>query len=101
MSIYFKLKKSDRYWTAIELKKIFPEIKLPAEEMADRLCNTDLVFFKKTKEKNPFWIRFTWPFAIIVLLLLWICLPIAYMFTGKWGYEIKFIRNWFSALEWT
>jgi len=99
MSFYWKLKKVDYYWAAIELKDRLPELKNADTEMiADNLRGSKLNFYSRSEKKTPFWIRVTLPFAVICLLLLFLFMPINYFITGEWGYELEFFANWMRKL---
>ena len=99
MKIFWRLKKADYYFTAIELKKRIPELKgLNADTITDNLRGSNLEFFYKEKVETNVLIRLTLPFALIIGLILFIFSPINYMITGHWGYKTKWLTNWFKAL---
>ena len=88
-----------------DFKNKFPELsKLDSEELCDRFSdlNMDFYYEKKTEVNNL--VRLTLPFAIILVLLMFILLPITFMITGKWGFPItekNKIYNWFKILKLT
>ncbi len=104
--MYRKLK---RTWSHNDLnyipkfRELFPELrKVDSEELADRFIDLGLDFY--TEEKTPVktWVRFTLPFAIVLMLLMFIGLPFAFLITGKWSYplgEKNRILNWFKSLR--
>lgn len=86
-----------------KFREVFPELnKVSSEEMCDRWIELGVDFY--TDEKTPVktWIRFTLPFAIVLMLLMFIGLPFAFLITGKWSYplgEKNRILNWFRSLR--
>jgi hypothetical protein len=99
MKTFWRLTRKDYYFTAIDLKKIFPELKdLYTENIVDRLRGSDLDFYYSEKVKTPIWIRLTLPIALIVMLTLFILTPVNYMITGYWGYKYKSLTNWLRSL---
>lgn len=106
MGIYRKLKRtwSNGYINYMpEFIKTFPELKnVNSEEMADRFHKLGLDYF--TEEKTPVkpLVRFTLPFAIVTIILMFIGLPINFFITGKWGYGLNdknIILNWLRMLK--
>tara|TARA_R100001198_G_C5187463_1_gene181495 strand:+ start:233 stop:556 length:324 start_codon:yes stop_codon:yes gene_type:complete len=104
--IYRKLK---RTWTYNNLNyipnldKVFPELsKISSEEMADRFIKLGLNFYTEEKTPVPLWLRFTMPFALIVMIFMFLGVPINFLFTGQWGYSLgkkNRLMNWFRALR--
>ena len=86
-----------------KFRETFPELnKLSSEELCDRWIELGIDFY--TDEKTPVkaWMRFTLPFAIVLMLLMFVGLPFAFLFTGKWSYPLgkkNIIRNWFKSLR--
>jgi hypothetical protein len=64
----------------------------------DNLRGSDLTVYKSEKVSTAWYVRFTLPFALVFLCILFLSLPVKYMVTGKWEYEFKWIHNWFTAL---
>ena len=104
--MYRKLKRTWSHNDAIYIPKfreIFPELnKVSSEDMCDRWIELGFDFF--TDEKTPVnvWMRLTLPFAIVLMLLMIIGLPFAFLVTGKWSYplgEKNRILNWFRSLR--
>jgi len=83
--------------------KVFPELKnLNSEELCDRFRELKLEFFQEEIKPVPIAIRFTLPFAIFIMILMFIGLPIVFLITGKWTYsfsEKNHLLNWFKALR--
>lgn len=104
--MYRKLK---RTWSHNDLnyipnfKKLFPELsKVKSEELADRFAELNLDFYYEEQTPVNFWTRLTLPFAIILIVLMFFGLPIAFLLTGKWSYPLKEknrILNWFRSLR--
>lgn len=104
--MYRKLK---RTWSHNDLnyipnfKKVFPELsKIDSEEMADRFIELGLDFYTEEKTPVPLWLRFTMPFAFLVMLLMFVGFPINYLCTGQWGYSLgksNRLMNWFRAVR--
>ena len=86
-----------------ELKKAFPELKqLRSEELCDRFAEMNIDFYETVREKASPLIRLTLPFAIIVILLMIVGMPILFMIRGYWGFTLKDssrLFNWFKALK--
>ena len=84
-------------------KKNFPEIKhVDNEELAQRFYKLGLDFYTEEKTKVSPLIRWTMPFAIITIILMFAGIPINFLFTGHWGYNLSKnnkLLNWFRALR--
>lgn len=104
--MYRKLK---RTWSHSELnyipnfKKTFPELsKVNSEELADRFIELGLDFYTEERKPVHFLTRLTLPFALILLILMLIFLPLNFLITGRWGYSLgkdNYILNWFRSLR--
>lgn len=85
------------------MKKVFPELsKIDSEEMADRFIELGLDFYTEEKTPVPLWLRFTMPFALLVMLLMFVGMPINFLCTGQWGYSLgkkNRLMNWFRAVK--
>jgi hypothetical protein len=98
-----------RTWTHGDINYIpkfvetFPELKkIPSEEMCDRFRKLKLDFYTEEKKPVPQLLRFTMPFAIILMFLMLIGVPFLFLITGEWKYplgEKNRILNWFRALR--
>jgi hypothetical protein len=103
--IYRKLKRtwSNNYAYLPQLKKVFPELsKLDSEELCDRLIELKMDFYYEEKTPVKGWLRITLPFALVLMLLMFLVSPIVFMITGKWGYSLgekNRIFNWFKSLH--
>lgn len=84
-------------------KEVFPELsKIDSEKLCDRFIELNLYFYYEEQTPVNFWTRLTLPFAIILFLLMFLGLPIVFLFTGKWSYplnEKNIILNWFRSLR--
>ncbi len=99
MANFWRITKRDYYWTALELKKILPELKQSfSDDIADNLRGSGLGFVSEESVPKPFWIRISLPFGLILLVFLLITSPIKFMVTGTWGYKVQWLSNWFKAL---
>ena len=104
--MYRKLK---RTWSHSDLnyipnfRKLFPELsRVSSEELADRFIDLNLDFYTEEKTPVTFWRRITMPFAIIALLLMLLGIPILFLFTGRWYYQLgknNHLLNWFKSLR--
>lgn len=104
--MYRKLK---RVWSHNDMNYIpkfretFPELKkVSNEEMCDRWISLGIDFYTEKKTPVKKWVRFTLPFAIVLMLLMFIGFPIVFLITGSWGYppgEKNRILNWFRSLR--
>ena len=104
--MYSKLK---RVWSRNDMNYIpkfretFPELnKVSGEEMCLRFKSLGLDFYTEKKTPVKPWLRFTLPFAIILMILMLIGLPIVFLITGNWHYpHTKNVRilNWFRSLR--
>lgn len=77
-------------------KRLESDIKI--DELERKLIAQDVNFYKYKKKKTPILLRFTIIFALIILLLMMIFLPVNFLITGRWYYKNRFIMNWFTAL---
>lgn len=86
-----------------KLKKVFPELsKIDSEEMADRFIELGLDFYTEEKVPVSFRLRLTMPFALLIMILMLIGIPINFLIRGQWGYalgEKNRILNWFRSLR--
>ena len=84
-------------------KETFPELsKINNEELSDRFMELKLEFYYEEVVPVKFWIRFTMPFAFLLMLLMIIGMPICFLVTGSWKYPLSdenVILNWFKALR--
>lgn len=104
--MYRKLK---RTWSHNDLnyipnfKKVFPELaKLDSEELAERFIDLNVDFFCEKETAVPMWLRFTMPFAVLVMLLMFFAIPINFLITGNWGYSLgnnNRLLNWFKSVK--
>lgn len=103
--MYRKLRRTWSHNNANYIPKfieVFPELnKVSSEDMCDRWIKLGITFY--TEEKTPVkpWIRFTMPFAIILIFIMIIGLPFWFLITGHWTYSLgknNRILNWFRAL---
>lgn len=102
-------RKLQRVWTHNDMnyipnfREIFPELnKVSSEEMCDRWISMGIDFYTEKTVPVKMWLRFTLPFAIILMLLMLIGLPIVFLTTGNWFYphtKKNIILNWFRSLR--
>src|SRR5574343_940265 len=103
--VFRKLK---RVWSNNDMNYIpnfretFPELnKLSTEEVRNRWVALGIHFYTQKKTPVKPCIRFTLPFAVLLLILMFISLPVLFLSTGRWGYGFtkrNCIYNWFRAL---
>lgn len=98
MSYYRRLNRKSEYFVAIQIRKVFPELKLTTMDIEERLDELDFEFYEDVKVKTPFWIRLTLLPAFVVMAVLFFAMPINYILTGKWGYKFNWLSNWLRAL---
>lgn len=86
-----------------KFRETFPELnKVSSEELADRFCDLGIDFYTTTEKSVGKIIRFTLPFAVLLMIIMFIFLPINFMIKGKWGYgynKNNRILNWFKSLR--
>lgn len=86
-------------------KEVFPELKnISSEEMCERWIDLGIDFYEEKQTSVTPWMRLTLPFALILLVLMFVGLPIVFLITGKWSYpntKKNTILNWFRALRLT
>ena len=102
-------RKLNRVWSHNDVSYIpkfretFPELKkVSSEEMCYRWISLGIDFYSEKKTPVKPWLRFTLPFAIILMLLMLIGLPIVFLITGNWFYphtKKDIILNWFRSLR--
>lgn len=83
--------------------KTFPELShLDSDELCDRFRRLNIDFYcEKKTPVNP-WVRLTLPFALVTMLIMFVGLPINFLFTGEWGYSLgknNRVLNWFRSLR--
>ena len=80
----------------------FPELsKVSSEEMCERWRRLGIEFYTEVRTPVNLWMRFTLPFALLLIVLMFISLPFNFMVTGKWGYSLSKknrVYNWFKSL---
>jgi hypothetical protein len=95
----WRLKKKDYYDFALDLKSKLDELKrTDTDNIVNVIRSMGVTIYKNEKVETSLWIRFTiilFPIAFIVLFAL---LPINYIISGKWGYNIKWLKDWVDAL---
>lgn len=105
--MYRKLK---RTWSHNDLnyipkfRELFPELsKVDSEELADRFIDLGLDFYTEVRTPAKLLARLTLPFALIVMFLMFVFIPINFLITGNWGYSISKsnpkLLNWFRSLR--
>lgn len=101
MATFFKRKTASQYQIIRCLRECFPEElkRLRNDEIESRVNGSNLIFLKKEKKTVHPLMRLTLPFAGITMLILFIGLPINFIFTGKWGYRWNWLGNWLTALK--
>jgi len=86
-----------------KFRETFPELNnVEYEELCRRWESLGIDFYTEEKIKVKKWLRLTLPFALILFIIMFIFLPVAFIFTGKWSYgngEKSLILNWFRALR--
>jgi hypothetical protein len=104
--MYRKLKRvwSNGYSHYIpRFKETFPELnKIDSEELCDRFIELDIEFYYEEETPISPFLRLTMPFAVSLMILMFVLSPINFIFTGKWGYSLNEknrILNWFKALR--
>jgi hypothetical protein len=84
-------------------KKIFPELKhVSGEDLCDRFIELGLDFYTNERTPVKFWIRFTLPFAIALIIIMILSIPFNFLIRGEWSYSIgknNYIFNWFKSLK--
>jgi len=83
--------------------KNFPELKkVSSEEMTERWRKLGIVFYSEIPIPVKPFMRFTLPFAILLLLIMIIGMPVLFLVTGSWKYPLSDkskIYNWFRELK--
>lgn len=84
-------------------KKVFPELSnISNEELCDRFIELNIDFYYEEQTPVSFWDRLTLPFAIITMFIMFFGIPINFLLTGRWYYELgdkNRILNWFRSLK--
>jgi hypothetical protein len=82
------------------LKDEIPQIiNISSDDIANYMRGSGLIIYKMSNNKVPFYIRITLPFAIITMILMLLLLPVNFIFTGRWRYNIEFIASWFRKFK--
>lgn len=99
MKTFWRLKRKSHTSTAIELKRLLPELKNSRiDDIEYYLRRMDIQFYDDEKIQSPIWIRLTLPLAFMVMGTLFILLPVNYIITGQWGYKYEPLTNWLRSL---
>lgn len=103
--IFRKLKRvwsNDTMHYIPNFRETFPELRnVSDEELSDRWYTLGIDLYTQEEKKVNIWIRFTIPFALILILIMFISLPLVFIITGRWGYSLSDkgrIYNWFRSL---
>lgn len=106
MAIFRKLR---RVWSHNDMNYIhgfydkFPELRnISTEELCDRWIDLGIDFYTEKKTPVKPLIRLTLPFAILVMIFMFLGLPILFLITGNWSYDLPKnpkIYNWFKSLR--
>jgi hypothetical protein len=95
----WRLKKKDNYSFAYELSRNIDTLKnTNIDDLADTIRLMNVTIYSNEKVNTSPWIRLTIIFIPIIFIPLFIFLPINYMITGHWGYNIKWLKDWVDAL---
>ena len=102
-------RKLKRVWSYNTYKSIpnfmetFPELnKISYSELCERWKSLGVTLYTEELTIVSKWNRLTLPFALILMLLMFIGLPFVFMITGKWSYghgKNSRILNWFRSLN--
>ena len=86
-----------------KFREVFPELNnVSSEEMCDRWRTLGVDFYTEERSEVNAWVRLTLPFALILLILMFVGLPFVFFITGKWSYyygDKSRIANWFRSLS--
>ncbi len=100
MPFHWRLRRKNEHFTAIELRKLFPELKiLSTEQVEEKLISSNLEFYEMEKVKTSIWMRLTLPLVCIISLILLLWMPCKFIITGKWGYKIEWFSNWIRSIN--
>lgn len=104
--VYRKLKRvwSHGYGNYIpNFDKVFPELKnLSSEEMCDRWQTLNIEFYSEEITPVKRWVRLTLPFGLLTIAIMFIGLPVCFMISGEWNYNLKgknHLYNWLKSLK--
>jgi len=102
-------RKLERVWSHNDMNYIpkfretFPELnKVSSEEMRHRWVSLGVDFYTEKQTNISLWIRLTLPFALILMIIMFVLAPFLFVLTGMWGYNLgqkNLIINWFRALH--
>ena len=86
-----------------KFRETFPELdKIDYEEMCQRWRDLGIDFYTEERNEVKPLVRLTLPFAVILMVLMFIGLPFVFLITGKWSYGMSDrsrIFNWFRLLR--
>ena len=95
----WRLKKKDYDSFAFELKEKLDELKrTDTDYIVNVIRSMGVTIYKNEKVETSLWIRFTIILFPIAFRILFAFLPINYIISGKWGYNIKWLKDWVDAL---
>lgn len=82
--------------------EVFPELKgIDREEMCDRFITLDIEFYSEEKTPVSFWVRLTFPFLLVLVILMIVFLPVHFLISGRWRYPLHkmvWLKNWIRAV---
>ena len=104
--MYRKLKRTYSFGNMNYIRNLyesFPELKkVDEDEMVRRFRKMKMEFYYEEITPVKWWIRLTLPFALVTMLFMFIFIPIVFLVTGKWTYELNKknrVYNWFKSLK--
>ena len=91
MSDFSDLRKASTYEVGEWIRENFPISRDQYREIIEKglIEKAPFQFFKQERKENSVWFRLTILFVPIVIILLLLFLPLNYIITGRWGYNMK------------
>lgn len=95
----WRLKKIDYDSFAFQLTQKLDKLKrTDTDDIVNVIRSMGVTIYKNEKVETSLWIRFTIILFPIAFIILFAFLPINYIISGKWGYNIKWLKDWVDAL---
>jgi len=86
-----------------KFRELFPELnKVSREDLCDRFQELGCDFYTQQEKEVKLFLRLTLPFALLLMFVMFIFLPVRFMIYGSWGYDFNKtnrVYNWFKSLR--
>lgn len=100
MNLFRKKRRENIESLAFDLKYKIPELRnVELDYIKHYLLQLRIEVYKSDLKTIPWYMRLTMPFALLMIVLLFIFSPFHFLITGRWSYDILWLQNWLSSLR--